>query len=343
MARAGAGDRGDKGHGKRAESAIEAKVRQKVTDKVDEKVRQKVTDKLEEKAQQLAGKIDEKAHKLAGKIDRHGDAIDRIAPVALAAFDLWTRERPGRRRPRHTLEQIADAALHVADTEGVEALSMRRLAAELGAGTMTLYHYVHTKDELLALLADRVMGEIVLAPSEFPQGWRLGLAAIARRTRDVLLAHPWVFDISEDPTFGPNGMRHFDQSLQALAGLDIPVRQRFEILQLIDEYVFGFCLHAREDAALVRDEAAAGELRRYIVELTGTGDYPQVASLIEVYGIDELFDDLADPANERARFERNLTLLLDGIEKGLPAGPAAPTLEEWTPLGPAADRARRPD
>lgn len=315
MARAAGGD---KGHGKRAESAIEARVRQKVADKVDEKVRQKVSDKLEEKAQQLAAKVDQKAQKLAAKVERHGDTVDRIAPVALAAFELWTRERPGRRRPRHTLDQIADAALHVADTEGVEALSMRRLAAELGAGTMTLYHYVHTKDELLALLADRVMGELALDDDEFPEGWREAMSVIARRTRDVLLAHPWVFDISEDPTFGPNGMRHFDQSLRALAGLDVPVRRKFEILQLIDEYVFGFCLHAREDAALVRDERAAGQLRRYVVELAASGDYPQVASLIDTYGIDNLFYDLADPGSERDRFDRNLLLLLDGIERSLP-------------------------
>lgn len=302
------------------ERRIEEAARQKIADKLDEKS-QRLAEKLDEKAQRLAEKLDEKTQKLAGKIEKRGDAIDRVAPVALAAFELWTRERPGRRRPRHTLEQIADAALHVADTEGVEALSMRRLAAELGAGTMTLYHYVHTKDELLALLADRVMGEMVIEPGDFPEGWREALSVIARRTRDVLLAHPWVFDIAEDPTFGPSGMRHFDQSLQATAGLDVPIRQRIEILQLLDEYVFGFCLHAREDAALARGEGTATQLRRYVIELAATGDYPQVASLLEVHGIDELWDEFATPEIEWDRFERNLALLLDGIERTLPAGP----------------------
>jgi AcrR family transcriptional regulator len=312
------------------EKAVEKKVdekRQKLAGKIDEKS-QRLAGKIDQKAQQLAAKVDEKAQKLAAKVERHGDAVDRIAPVALAAFELWTRERPGRRQPRHTLAQIADAALHVADTEGVEALSMRRLAAELGAGTMTLYHYVHTKDELLALLADRVMGELVLGPGELPDGWREGLSTIARRTCDVLLAHPWVFDIAEDPTFGPNGLRHFDQSLRATAGLQVPTRQRLEILQLVDEYVFGFCLHAREDAALARDETAADEVRRYVGELVATGDYPEVAALMAEHGIDELWEEFARPGGdrERERFERNLVLLLDGIERSLPSATgSAPT------------------
>ena len=60
--------------------------------------------------------------------------------------------QPGTRQPRFTRDAIASVAVRIADTEGLDALSMRRLAAELGAGTMTLYHYVHTKDELLALV-----------------------------------------------------------------------------------------------------------------------------------------------------------------------------------------------
>src|SRR5215207_5547112 len=65
---------------------------------------------------------------------------------------IWARPEPGERRPAHTREKIAETAIAIADAEGFEAVSMRRIAAELGAGTMTLYHYVRTKDELVALM-----------------------------------------------------------------------------------------------------------------------------------------------------------------------------------------------
>ena len=73
------------------------------------------------------------------------------------SLEVWTRPERGRRRPRYTRDEIAAAAIRVADAEGFDELSMRRLASELGAGTMTLYHYVRTKDELLALVHDAVM------------------------------------------------------------------------------------------------------------------------------------------------------------------------------------------
>ena len=78
----------------------------------------------------------------------------------IAAHDVWTRPEPGARRTKFTREEIAAAAVKIADEEGFDALSMRRLAAELDAGTMTLYHYIRTKDELLAIVNDSVMGEL---------------------------------------------------------------------------------------------------------------------------------------------------------------------------------------
>ena len=92
----------------------------------------------------------------------------------LANFDIWTRPEPGSRKPRFSRDDIAQAALRIADTEGFDALSMRRLAAELDAGTMTLYHYVQTKDELLTLVNDAVMGELLIPADELPTDWRGG-------------------------------------------------------------------------------------------------------------------------------------------------------------------------
>src|SRR3954447_23595661 len=89
---------------------------------------------------------------------------------------IWARPAPGSRRPAYTREQIARTAIAIADAEGFEAVSMRRIAADLGAGTMTLYHYVGGKDELVALVSDAIMGEIVVPDDELPDGWREGLA-----------------------------------------------------------------------------------------------------------------------------------------------------------------------
>ncbi len=83
--------------------------------------------------------------------------LDELS-AQLAAFDVWTRPGPGSRKPLFSRDEIAAAAVKIADEEGFDALSMRRLAAELDAGTMTLYHYVKTKDELLSLVSDRLMG-----------------------------------------------------------------------------------------------------------------------------------------------------------------------------------------
>ena len=92
---------------------------------------------------------------------------------------LWTRPEPGQPQAAvHPRASIAQAAIRIADAEGFDALSMRRLAAELDAGTMTLYHYVRTKDELLTLVNDAVMGEVILPEGdELPTDWREAIVA----------------------------------------------------------------------------------------------------------------------------------------------------------------------
>jgi hypothetical protein len=80
-------------------------------------------------------------------------------------------------------------ALSIADAEGFQAVSMRRVAQELGVGTMSLYYYVRTKDDLVAVMDDALMGEI-LVPS-LPKGWKRAITEIALRTLAVFLRHPW--------------------------------------------------------------------------------------------------------------------------------------------------------
>ncbi len=268
-----------------------------------------VTEKIAEKAQRQADKI---AHKAA----HHAEHLDRLTE-RLDALDVWTRIEPGRRRPRFTREEIATVALGIADAEGLEAVSMRRIATELGAGTMTLYHYVRTKDELLALVTDAVMQEVVVPPDEpLPDDWRAAVTIIARRSRDSLRRHPWILDVVADPALGPNSVRHFDQSLQAVASLPGTFTDKLDVITAVDEYVLGFCVHERSD---FHDDTADNETEMiaYVEELVATGDYPQLAELTKVEKLEQLWAKMQKHANDPTRFDRNLARLLNGIEQDL--------------------------
>src|SRR5580692_9951157 len=94
-----------------------------------------------------------------------------------------------RKRSQLSRERIAAAALAIADAEGFQAVSMRRVALELDVGTMSLYYYVRTKDDLIAVMDDALMGEALL-PS-LPRDWRRAITEIATRTHAVFLRHPW--------------------------------------------------------------------------------------------------------------------------------------------------------
>src|SRR5262245_27967501 len=111
---------------------------------------ERVAQTLERKAGAL-DRAAAKAEQAAATLTRKAAQLDQIS-ARLASLDVWTRPEPGSRKPRFNRDEIAAAAVRIADAEGLEALSMRRLAVELDAGTMTLYHYVRTKDELLALV-----------------------------------------------------------------------------------------------------------------------------------------------------------------------------------------------
>jgi AcrR family transcriptional regulator len=273
-------------------------LRQLVVDAVAEKV----TAGLRAKAAQL----DEHAR-------RHQQDVGRLA-IPHDVLDLWTRRAPGARRARFTLEDIAAAAVAIADAEGFDALSMRRLATALDAGTMTLYHYVRTKDELLALVSDTIMGELLLEEDELAGGWRSAMTNIARHSLATFQRHPWIFDVRDDPAIGPNAVRHFDQSLQALAELQISITDKLDILSAVDEFVFGHALQMRNNYSDVEETAS---MSVYVAELAATGDYPQLSKLIAEHGTDGVWDIVGCTYRDPQRFERNLRRLLDGIAADL--------------------------
>lgn len=152
-------------------------------------------------------------------------------------------ERPEKTGTRR--QEIVAAAVELADGEGLEAVSMRRLAEKLGVGTMTPYSYVANKDELLDLMIDEVSREM-LVPEPLPGEWRAALRAIAFRTRDAVEAHPWIFrGQARRPRGRINTMRHVEQSIGAVQMLGVDRRTGTRVLMAVDDYVFGHCFRKR--------------------------------------------------------------------------------------------------
>src|ERR1022692_1757570 len=168
---------------------------------------------------------------------------------------------------------------------------MKRIAAELGGGTMTLYYYVRNKTDIVALMQDAILADVLIADASLPAHWRDAIAAIARRTRQVLMAHPWSMTSLNDAQFGPNAMRHFEQSLAAVAGTGLPVPARFELLATVDGYVFGNAL-------------------------LQTGNFPQLSAIYAESTTAQATESAGPPMTEAAlnsQFERGLQALLDGL------------------------------
>jgi AcrR family transcriptional regulator len=231
---------------------------------------------------------------------------------------IWLREEPSARRPGHSRAEIARAAVEIADAEGFDAVSMRRVAQQLGAGTMTLYHYVRNKDELITLMVDAVMGELLSPERELAGGWRNAMAQIAMGSRQAFQRHRWALDRLGDGRPGPNGMRHFEQSLRAVADLDLSPYARFELIGQVDDYVFGFALREAQEF----DEHRRGwppQVRAFFQRELDSGDFPLVREFLGA-DADAGIDRVAEILFREHRFERGLERLLDGIEAALEAG-----------------------
>ncbi|WP_373354475.1 TetR/AcrR family transcriptional regulator [Pseudoroseicyclus sp. CXY001] len=234
----------------------------------------------------------------------------------IAAQDAATRQsaRAGRGgRPQLDRASIAAAALAIADAEGLEAVSMRRVAQALGAGTMSLYHHVATKEALLGEMSDRIMSEVLL-PAEAMTGlWRQDLRLIAHATRASFTAHPWVLTERPPGPSGPNAMAHFEQSLAALAAVDMPLADRLTLIATVDNYVFGHCLRAGMERG---GPPAEEELdARAFAGIAEDGAHPEFARLIAREGAEAFFRQLTLSTRAEAIFEEGLGLILDGAAR----------------------------
>ena len=178
------------------------------------------------------------------------------------------------RKGQLTREKIAAAALAIADAEGFPAVSMRRVALELKVGTMSLYYYVKTKDDLIAVMDDALMSEALL-PS-LPKDWKGAITAIATRTHSLFLRHPWALVSMSSAPPGINAMRHMEQCLEALAATSMSAKQKLALLAMVDDFVFG---HALRQAATAKTEKNVD--MEFAKAQMATGNYPRLA---EVFG-----------------------------------------------------------
>jgi AcrR family transcriptional regulator len=281
--------------------------------------------KVRDRSEHAQGQIARALERVADAEDRAGEKVARaLEQAGRAGGDaaaepeavepmIWFRQEPASRRPAHTRAEIARAALEIADSEGFEAVSMRKVAQRLGAGTMTLYHYVRNKNELIALMSDAVMAEVVVPEGELSDDWRTALTQIANRSHDAFRAHHWVFQkMGDDGVPGPNGMRHFEQSLQAVVGLGLGREQTFEVIGQIDDYVFGYSLREVQEREEQEHGWTPATVDFFKHELA-TGAYPLIA---EFFGDDfeAAFEEAMAFIADEGRFHRGLARLLDGIE-----------------------------
>jgi AcrR family transcriptional regulator len=238
---------------------------------------------------------------------------------AAGALPIWARAEPATRQPRFSRDQIAGTALAIADAYGFEAVSMRKIAAALGAGTMSLYRYIATKDDLLALIDDAIVGE-ALVPTELPADWRVALAQVARYTRQAFLHHPWAVQAlqggpaGDAALSGPNRLRHFEQSLAAVAGAPLDTTGKLDLLAIIDDYVFGHLLRAAEITArsAASQDSVAGIAGGFTADQLRSGDFPQLAALTD----DPAARTVSDAGRMNEQFERGLRVLIDGFASG---------------------------
>jgi AcrR family transcriptional regulator len=248
----------------------------------------------------------------AGRAQRDGERFERRG----------TRGAQPRQRDRGlSRDEIVQAAIAVADAEGPDAISMRRLARELRVGAMSLYWHVSSKEELIALMLDSLEGEI-RAPA--PTGdWRADLRELACRQRAALLRHPWVMEFAASrPPSGPNDARNLDVMLGMLGGLGLDPRIMVDILMTVVNYVMGAVLREVQEVRAERDRSeaettmTAAEIeaeRQYFYDwLSTTGEYPNIQRMVEA----DVDPDAPETRDERFGF--GLDCLLDGVAARLP-------------------------
>ncbi|MCE7001683.1 TetR/AcrR family transcriptional regulator [Kibdelosporangium philippinense] len=234
---------------------------------------------------------------------------------------LWgLDERPSRGpKPSLTVDKIAAAGIELADEEGLDALSMRRVAAKLGVGTMSLYRYVPSKAELIDVMLDRA----IASEDTFNhmsglegKGWREKMHAIAHASRELYLRHNWLLHVSPvRRLLGPGALASFEYFLDVMAETTLTDAEKINTIGLIDGYVISATKSVIEAAQAaertgVSDEDYWEAHRPFLEQILATGDYPNMVSMAPGtfeeaiatsfdYGLDRVLDGLELLINSR--------------------------------------------
>lgn len=213
--------------------------------------------------------------------------------------------------PDLSRDRIVRAAIAVADAEGLQMVSMRRVATDLGVATMSLYRHVSSKDDLVLYMADTVFGEQPF-PQQAPPGWRACLELAARLMWTVCRRHPWAAEALSmtRPRVSPNLLVYTEWVLAVLRRFDMSMDEIMYTHLNLYGYVRGTALtlqsetQARQETGMTHQEWMRTE-EPALENLLATGRYPAMAAMIA----DEFDYDLDKV------FEYGLRLLLDGVER----------------------------
>ncbi|MHC5908145.1 TetR/AcrR family transcriptional regulator [Streptomyces sp. S6] len=228
---------------------------------------------------------------------------------------VWDRPEPPTRPVPLDRDRIVTAAIALADEGGLDAVSLRKVAARLDAGPMRLYGYIATKEELFDLMVDEVQAEIL--PEEPLSDWREALHALAVRTRETALRHAWLADLlGGRPSLGPNGLAVTEAKLAALDGLT-DIDTALCATATVSDYVTGA---VRREITHLRAERTSGltdaDWQRasgsHVTRMLATGRFPALSKAVH---------DGAE-ADAETSFTTGLEWVLDAVAAKLDRPPA---------------------
>lgn len=229
---------------------------------------------------------------------------------------LWGDALPGRRgpKPRYSVEEVVAAAVAVADAEGLAAISVRRIAVELGVSAMSIYTYVPSKAELVELMFDRVLGESAEPPAD-AAGWRDALTAVAIDRWRLGERHPWMLDLAlHRPPLGPNLVRRHEAALRVLDGTGLDDLSKDLVIDVLHNYILGALQHAREAREAERQSGLTDEqwfalAQPALIARLEPSEFPHITRLGEAWRS----ADKAVVADPLWRFRFGLDVVLDGV------------------------------
>ena len=226
---------------------------------------------------------------------------------------LWGAAEAGRRgpKPSRSVDEVVEAAIGLADAEGLAALSMRRVAESLGLSPMALYTYVPSKSELIDLMVDRTAQEI---PAPDASDWRGRLEQLARGRWKMAQRHPWLMEVGmHRPPLGPHVLAAAESALRAIDDLGLSEGEMDQLTTTIGDYVRGAVRAALEAHEVERlsgmsDEQWWAMNQPLLQNLIDPSTYPTILRIGQAYKAGRI----APPDHDR-NFEFGLQRVLDGI------------------------------